>query len=48
MAGLERQIFEIYGDDTVVHPDDGDDTTLGFAPCSGLLIPGLRVNVNTV
>ena len=26
---LERKVFDRYGDDTVVHPGHGDDTTLG-------------------
>ena len=29
MDDLERKIFEAFGDDTVVHPGHGDDTTLG-------------------
>lgn len=29
MSGLERQVFGVYGDDTVVYPGHGDDTTLG-------------------
>lgn len=29
MTGLETQVFEVYGDDTVVYPGHGDDTTLG-------------------
>ena len=28
-AGLESQVFDAYGDDTVVYPGHGDDTTLG-------------------
>ena len=29
MTGLENQVFGVYGDDTVVYPGHGDDTTLG-------------------
>ena len=29
MTGLENEVFAIYGDDTVVYPGHGDDTTLG-------------------
>ena len=29
MTGLETQVFGVYGDDTVVYPGHGDDTTLG-------------------
>jgi glyoxylase-like metal-dependent hydrolase (beta-lactamase superfamily II) len=29
MTGLENDVFGIYGDDTVVYPGHGDDTTLG-------------------
>ncbi len=29
MADLQDKIFDRYGDDTVVHPGHGDDTTLG-------------------
>jgi len=29
MTGLERQVFDVYGDDTVVYPGHGDDTNLG-------------------
>ncbi|WP_293311623.1 MBL fold metallo-hydrolase [Mycolicibacterium sp.] len=29
MSGLESQVFGVYGDDTVVYPGHGDDTTLG-------------------
>ncbi|BAX92454.1 MBL fold metallo-hydrolase [Mycobacterium shigaense] len=29
MTGLESRVFDIYGDDTVVYPGHGDDTTLG-------------------
>ena len=29
MSGLESRVFEVYGDDTVVYPGHGDDTTLG-------------------
>lgn len=29
MTGLENEVFAVYGDDTVVYPGHGDDTTLG-------------------
>lgn len=29
MTGLETKVFDVYGDDTVVYPGHGDDTTLG-------------------
>ena len=29
MTGLETQAFGVYGDDTIVYPGHGDDTTLG-------------------
>ena len=29
MAGLESRVFGVYGDDTVVYPGHGEDTTLG-------------------
>ena len=29
MDDLERKVFDAFGDDTVVHPGHGDDTTLG-------------------
>jgi glyoxylase-like metal-dependent hydrolase (beta-lactamase superfamily II) len=29
MTGLEKGVFAVYGDDTVVYPGHGDDTTLG-------------------
>ncbi len=29
MTGLETDVFGVYGDDTVVYPGHGDDTTLG-------------------
>lgn len=29
MTGLETEVFGVYGDDTVVYPGHGDDTTLG-------------------
>lgn len=29
MTGLENEVFGVYGDDTVVYPGHGDDTTLG-------------------
>ncbi len=29
MTGLETKVFGVYGDDTVVYPGHGDDTTLG-------------------
>ena len=29
MTGLEKEVFGVYGDDTVVYPGHGDDTTLG-------------------
>lgn len=29
MDDLESKVFDVYGDDTVVHPGHGDDTTLG-------------------
>ena len=29
MTGLESRVFGVYGDDTVVYPGHGDDTTLG-------------------
>ena len=29
MTGLETQVFGVYGDDTIVYPGHGDDTTLG-------------------
>jgi len=29
MDDLERKVFAVFGDDTVVHPGHGDDTTLG-------------------
>ena len=29
MTGLENEVFGAYGDDTVVYPGHGDDTTLG-------------------
>jgi len=29
MDGLETKVFGRYGDDTVVYPGHGDDTTLG-------------------
>ena len=29
MTGLETRVFDVYGDDTVVYPGHGDDTTLG-------------------
>ncbi|MGI9124015.1 MAG: MBL fold metallo-hydrolase [Mycobacterium sp.] len=29
MTGLEMKVFNVYGDDTVVYPGHGDDTTLG-------------------
>jgi glyoxylase-like metal-dependent hydrolase (beta-lactamase superfamily II) len=29
MTGLESSVFGVYGDDTVVYPGHGDDTTLG-------------------
>jgi glyoxylase-like metal-dependent hydrolase (beta-lactamase superfamily II) len=29
MDDLESKIFDRFGDDTVVHPGHGDDTTLG-------------------
>ena len=29
MDDLERKVFDVFGDDTVVHPGHGDDTTLG-------------------
>lgn len=29
MTGLETQVFDVYGDDTVVYPGHGDDTNLG-------------------
>ncbi len=29
MTGLESQVFAVYGDDTIVYPGHGDDTTLG-------------------
>lgn len=29
MDNLESKVFDVYGDDTVVHPGHGDDTTLG-------------------
>jgi glyoxylase-like metal-dependent hydrolase (beta-lactamase superfamily II) len=29
MTGLESRVFDVYGDDTVVYPGHGDDTTLG-------------------
>jgi glyoxylase-like metal-dependent hydrolase (beta-lactamase superfamily II) len=29
MNDLESKIFDRFGDDTVVHPGHGDDTTLG-------------------
>jgi glyoxylase-like metal-dependent hydrolase (beta-lactamase superfamily II) len=29
MTGLENRVFDVYGDDTVVYPGHGDDTTLG-------------------
>ena len=29
MTGLESRVFAVYGDDTVVYPGHGDDTTLG-------------------
>jgi glyoxylase-like metal-dependent hydrolase (beta-lactamase superfamily II) len=29
LTGVENKIFNIYDDDTVVHPGHGDDTTLG-------------------
>ena len=29
MTGLENAVFAVYGDDTVVYPGHGDDTTLG-------------------
>ena len=29
MSGLESRVFGVYGDDTVVYPGHGDDTTLG-------------------
>ena len=29
MTGLESKVFDVYGDDTVVYPGHGDDTTLG-------------------
>lgn len=29
MSGLEQRVFARYGDDTVVYPGHGDDTTLG-------------------
>jgi glyoxylase-like metal-dependent hydrolase (beta-lactamase superfamily II) len=29
MTDLERRIFDVYGDDTVVHPGHGLPTTLG-------------------
>jgi glyoxylase-like metal-dependent hydrolase (beta-lactamase superfamily II) len=29
LTGLEIRVFDIYGDDTVVYPGHGDDTTLG-------------------
>ena len=28
-TGLETEVFDVYGDDTVVYPGHGDDTTLG-------------------
>ena len=31
MSDLETKIFDRFGDDTVVHPGHGDDTTLGAA-----------------
>ena len=29
MGDLESRVFGVYGDDTVVYPGHGDDTTLG-------------------
>jgi len=29
MDDLESRVFGVYGDDTVVYPGHGDDTTLG-------------------
>ena len=29
MDDLERRIFDVYGDDTLVHPGHGKPTTLG-------------------
>ena len=29
MNGLENEVFGVYGDDTVVYPGHGKDTTLG-------------------
>lgn len=29
ITGLETRVFDVYGDDTVVYPGHGDDTTLG-------------------
>src|SRR3954454_14432736 len=29
MTGLETRVFDVYGDNTVVYPGHGDDTTLG-------------------
>lgn len=29
MTGLETKVFDVYGDDTVIYPGHGDDTTLG-------------------
>ena len=29
MNGLENEVFGVYGDDTVVYPGHGDDTTIG-------------------
>ena len=28
MTGLETEVFDVYGDDTVVYPGHGDDTTV--------------------
>jgi glyoxylase-like metal-dependent hydrolase (beta-lactamase superfamily II) len=29
MDDLEQKVFAVFGDETVVHPGHGDDTTLG-------------------
>ncbi len=42
MDDLERKVFDAFGDDTVVHPGHGDDTTLGAErPHPGRVAPGL-------